>query len=333
VQRTRSPFSDATTASSLVNSPSTADLGGIFPSYAPSVYVGEEDEVGPNISFDFSLSIDERGVSPALSSSHCTVAAVTRSTPPFSEQASSSSSSRQQSVVQASVPGSFAYGIDQKATREDEEAGHHFPQPIMNVNRSTSDAAQATGNADVDLRRSNTRALKRSHSEVATGSAPARLTIPLPDVEYFQPEDEKRRKFLAIAPAPAPSPTSASASTPTPTPSPAPTFPSSASVSTPASGRSQRRPGNRRRGGGTTRSTGKNARGKRHPCEYCGKTFSRLQDQQRHSTTSCEASPHRSTVDCPECGAILSRLDAAQRHWRGHENPTCPTPDWVSGRS
>jgi len=38
-------------------------------------------------------------------------------------------------------------------------------------------------------------------------------------------------------------------------------------------------------------------------------------------------------VDCPECGAILSRLDAAQRHWRGHENPTCPTPEWVSSRA
>jgi hypothetical protein len=307
-----------------VNSPSTADLESIFPSYAPSVYVGEEDEVGSNISLDFCLSIGERGVSPAVSSSHCTVP---NSTPLVPEQASSNSSSRRHSVSETSAPGSFAHGIDQKATREDEEAGHHFPQPIINVNGSTSDAA--TGSADVDLRsESNTRVLKRSHSIIATGSAPARLTTPLPDVEYVQLKDDKRRKFLAIAPAPPP--VSASASTPTSTS--ALTFPSpSTSVSTPASERPQRRPGNRRRGGGTTRSTGKNARGKRHPCEFCGKTFSRLQDQQRHSTTSCNASPHRSTVDCPECGSILSRLDAAQRHWRGHENPTCPTPDWVSG--
>lgn len=290
--------------------------------------------MGANISLDFSLSFGERGVSPALSSAHCTVAAVPCSTPPVAEQANSSPSSRQHSVVEASIPESFAHGIDQKATREGEEADDYSPQLIVNVNGFTSDAA--TGNTDVDPSfrgASNIRALKRSRSVVATGTAPARLTIPLPDVEYVQPAEEdnlKRRKFLAIAPAPSPTLASASASSS----ASAPTFPSpSASVPTPASGRPQRRPGNRRRGGGTTRSAGKNARGKRHPCEYCGKTFSRLQDQQRHSTTSCNASPHRSTVDCPECGAILSRLDAAQRHWRGHENPTCPTPDWVSGRS
>ena len=292
--------------------------------------------MGPNISLDFPLSIDERGVSPALSSSQCTVPAVPYSTPPVPEQASFNSSSRRHSAVEASVPESFAHGIHQKAAREDEEAGHHSPQPIMNVNGFTSDVA--TGNANVDLHTaSNTRPLKRRHSVIATGSAPPRLTIPLPDLEHVQPEDDKRRKFLAIAPAPSPTSASASASASTSTTaSPAPIFPSpspSAFIPTPASEKPQRRPGNRRRGGGTTRSTGKNARGKRHPCEYCGKTFSRLQDQQRHSTTSCDASPIRSTVECPECKAILSRLDAAQRHWRGHENPSCPAPEWASGRS
>lgn len=235
------------------------------------------------------------------------------------------------SVVETSAPGSFAHGIVQKATREGEVGHDRVPQQVINLNGSTSDAS--TGNADVDLCSAPiTRVLKRSRSVTAMGSAPARLTAPLPDVESV-PEEDKRRKFLAIAPVP--SPTAASASTPsTPTPAPAPTFPSSpASISTPASGgRPPRRPGNRRRGGGS-KSAGKNPRGKRHPCRYCNKTFSRLQDQQRHSTTACDASPHRSTVDCPECGSILSRLDAAQRHWRGHENPTCPTPEWVSGRS
>lgn len=322
-QRLRSPFSEATTtSSSLVSSPFTADLES-FPSYAPSVYAGEEDEVASNVSLNFDFAIGDR--SSAVSS--CT------STPPVPLQASSISSSRRHSVVETSAPVSFARGIIQKATREDEEVSYdRVPQPIINLNGCASDAS--TGNADVDLRSApNTRVLKRSHSVI--GSAPARLTAPLPDVESVRPEEDKRRKFLAIAPAPAPSPAAASTSTPsTPTSAPAPTFSSlPASISTPASGgRPPRRPGNRRRGGGGT-STGKNARGKRHPCKYCGKTFSRLQDQQRHSTTACDASPHRSTVDCPECGAILSRLDAAQRHWRGHENPTCPTPEWVSGRS
>jgi hypothetical protein len=276
--------------------------------------------VGPN----FPLFIGDRDVSPALPS-YCTVPI---SAPFVPEQASSSSSTHPHSAAETGAPESFAHGIGQKATREDEEAGYHFPQPIsINVNSSTSEAA--TGNADVDLRgsASNTRVLKRTHSVIGIGSAPALLTTPLPDV---QPEDEKRRKFLAIAPAPPPASASASKSTSTPIFAPAPTFPSP--TSTPAStGKPPRRTGKGRRNGGT--SSGKNPRGKRHPCEYCGKTFTRLQDQHRHTTTSCNASPLKSTVDCPECGAILSRLDAAQRHWRNHENPKCETPEWVSSRS
>ncbi len=268
------------------------------------MYVGEEDEAGSNVSLDFSLAIggSDRSVSPALSSPHGTVACYT--TPPVSEQARSSPSSRRHSNVDTSALGPFAHGIDHMATREDM------------VNGSNA----ATGNANVDLRSApNTCVLKRSLSDIAAGSAPARLTNPLPDIEYVQPKEEKRRKFLDIAPAPPPA--SASTSAPTPTPAPAP-----------ASATPQRRPGNRRRGGG---STTKNTRGKRHPCEYCGKTFSRFQDQHRHSTTACDASPHRFTMQCPQCPAILSRKDAAQRHWRGHasEDPTCPAPDWVSSRS
>ena len=300
-----------------MDSPSTADPESNFPN-SPSVYVGEEDEVGLN----FPLSIGDRGVSPALSS-YCTIPSFT---PPVPEQANSSSSTRPHSVEETNAPGSFAHGIDQKATREDEEAGYHFPQPIASVNCSTSEAA--TGNADIDLRNAlNTRVLKRPRSVIEIGSAPARLTIPLPDVQL---EDDERRKFLAIAPAPLPA-SSSSTTISTPISAPAPTFPSpSTPASTPAaSGRPQRRPGNRRRGGG--KGPGKNTR--KHPCEYCGKTFTRLQDQQRHIMTSCNASPHKSTVDCPECGAILSRMDAAQRHWRNHENPTCETPAWVSSRS
>jgi hypothetical protein len=255
------------------------------------VYVGEEDEVGP----DFPLFIDDRP----------------------------------HSVVETTAPGSFAHGIDQKATREDEEAGYHFPsQPIINPNHSTSPSEAATGNADVDLRgsASNTHVLKRTYSAMTIGSAPARLTTPLPDI---QPEEDKRRKFLAILPAPPPAPAHASGSTPTPIFGPAPSFPSPTLKSTPASGKPQRRTGNRRRGGSTS-STGKNARGKRHPCEYCNQIFTRLQDRDRHIMRSCSASPHKAAVVCPECGAILSRKDAAQRHYRNHENPKCATPEWVS---
>ena len=266
---------------------------------------------------NFPLSIDSRGVSPALSL-YC---AIPSSAPPVPEQAVGSPFTHPLSVVETSAS---KHGIDQKAKQEhDEEAARPFPQPIISAKRCNSEAA--TGNADVALRSApNPRVLKRTHSAIgiASGSAPARLTIPLPDV---QPEEDKRRKFQAIAPAPPPTSTSVSASTPVS--APAPTFPSTP-VSTPAPGKPQRRSGNRRRGGGT----GKNSRVK-HPCKYCPKTFTRLQDQQRHITTSCNASPEKKTVPCPECGSILSRVDAAQRHWRSHANPKCETPEWVSSRT
>jgi hypothetical protein len=268
-----------------------ADLEGVFPSHAPSVYVGEEDEVVQN----FFLPIGDRP----------------------------------HSVVETSAPVSFAYGIVQKAPREDEEVSYHFPQPATIASCLLQ---AATGNTDVDLRGSSSspRVLKRTHSAMETCSAPARLTTSLPDV---QPEEDKRRKFLAILPAPPPA--SASGSTPTATPifAPAPNFKFAppTSKSTPASGKQQRRTGNRRRGRGSS-SIGKNAQKKRFPCEYCHRTFTRLQDQQRHSTASCIASPNKATIECPECHSILSRMDAAQRHWRSHENPQCETPEWVSSR-
>jgi len=88
----------------------------------------------------------------------------------------------------------------------------------------------------------------------------------------------------------------------------------------PSSAPAPRRP--RRRGGGAMRV-------KRTPCPYCTKSFSRVQDAQRHITTSCAVSPEKTGVECPECGSVLSRLDAAQRHWRGHESPTCEPPEWA----
>jgi hypothetical protein len=324
----------------------TADLESIPQSHTPFVFGSDEEETGSIFSFDLSTSTSDGGASPALSSSQIPVA----HTPPISgQQARSSSSFRRHSIVETSAP-----VISQKTTT------HYVPQPIIKVNGGDGGDA-ATGNADVDLRTmSNVRMLKRSRSAIATtGSAPACLTVPLPDVEqHVQPYQS--RKFLAIAPAPplasrTPSPTPSAPSTSTSTSTlaprvrvPAPAFPSSPSPSpssspspfTPAApepapaGRPRRTTRRRGGGGGTrTRAAAAAGRARRYPCEYCPKTFSRLQDQQRHSTTSCDASPHRETVSCPECGAILSRLDAAQRHWRGHENPSCEPPEWVSGRS
>lgn len=326
----------------------TADLESVSQSYTPFVFGSEEEETGSNFSFELlSTATSDWGISPTLSSSQISVP----NSPPVSEQqARSSSSFRRHSVAETSAP-----VIGQKATP-------YVPQPIIKVNGGDGGNA-ATGNADGVDQSTNVRMLKRSrtsHSTIATtGSAPARLTV-LPDVE----QSYQSRKFLAIAPAPplaarSPSPTPSASSTststlaprvrvpaqayPPPSPSPSPSSPLSpppspftpAALPEPAAAGNPRRTVTRRRGGGgaRTRTGAAGARARpRHPCEYCPKTFSRLQDQQRHSSTSCDASPNRATVDCPECGQILSRLDAAQRHWRGHENPSCEPPEWVSSR-
>lgn len=286
----------------MLDSPLTVDLESMPPSYPPLVYVSEEGEPGPNHSLDFSTTGSAR------------------------------------------VDALQGLAIDQEAKPKNEEA-ICVPQPIIRVNGGD---ATTTGNADGDRGSSvsEDRMRKRSRSDFETPPTPALLTVSLPGIGKEEPGDEYVScKFLAIAPAPPPaSPTdssaSSSASTPTLTPAPimpvrapapASPAPSSASAfaSASASGRKPRRTNNRRRaGGGAAASRAK----RRYQCEYCPKTFSRQQDQERHSTTSCDASPHRSTVNCPECGAILSRRDAAQRHWRGHENPSCAPPEWVSGR-
>lgn len=154
----------------------------------------------------------------------------------------------------------------------------------------------------------------RPFAAVTATSAPALLTIPLPAVEstpYTATNDASLthddNNNQPTAPTSTPTSTSTSAA------------PSSSSSSAPAP--APRR--TRRRGGGATRA-------KRTQCEYCSKSFSRVQDAQRHVATSCAASPDRTGIECPACDSVLSRLDAAQRHWRGkHENSTCEPPEWA----
>jgi hypothetical protein len=149
---------------------------------------------------------------------------------------------------------------------------------------------------------------RRSINEVTSASAPALFPIPLPNVDLADngsPNQEGgQEEFLNISPR---------------------------SVSTTPAINTQRR--NNNLNGGSRRRTTTGAtnakRSKRTPCDFCGKTFTRVQDAQRHMTTSCAASPEKVGVECPQCNSVLSRLDAAQRHWRGHENPTCPTPSWM----
>ncbi|KAI0265611.1 hypothetical protein BC834DRAFT_969992 [Gloeopeniophorella convolvens] len=144
------------------------------------------------------------------------------------------------------------------------------------------------------------RNFKRRRSIIAPTSAPACLSIPLPAI------DPPPQAIYEAA-------ESSSATVP-------------GSQIAPATGKPP--PKARRRAGGSTK-----ARVKRTGCEFCGKTFTRLQDAYRHAQMSCKDNPAKEGgIECPECGSVLSRLDAAQRHWRGHENPRAPVPEWV-GRS
>ena len=156
-------------------------------------------------------------------------------------------------------------------------------------------------------------------------SAPARFTVPLPlvlthekndcDVDYDDGSSSisSGSQLLAVS-TPASTSTSlvrspAPTSTPSPSPAPAPAL----------------QKGRRRAGTNGARAR----RVPRTKCDYCPKTFSRMQDAQRHAAASCPDNPYRSGVRCPECGEVLSRQDSAQRHWRGHENPQCEPPEWA----
>lgn len=136
---------------------------------------------------------------------------------------------------------------------------------------------------------SNVRASKHRRSVTTPTSAPACLTVPLPHSEHARDDTDN----ASI---------------------------NSDKISTTTT-QQRRRAGNRRAGAAR--------RVKRTPCEFCTKTFSRMQDAQRHMATTCTANPDKTGVECPECHSVLSRLDAAQRHWRGHENPTCEPPAWA----
>jgi len=186
---------------------------------------------------------------------------------------------------------------------------------------------------------------KRRRGVIAKAtSAPARITA-LPNVEpqaapakNEYDDDDDGRSSISVSSSSYYCPSRQSLAPPTPGSATSPTLSSasspasaSASASPPAPAPAPRR--SRKRAGGSSRSTAGRAR--RTACDHCGKTFSRLQDAQRHATTSCPDNPDREGVECPEpeCGSVLSRLDAAQRHWRGHKDPKCEPPSWAIARA
>ena len=155
---------------------------------------------------------------------------------------------------------------------------------------------------------------------VKATSAPARFTVPLPDVEHAHENCDDDDGSSTVSS----SNSTQSLTLSTPLSTSASLFPSPAPASKPALPASRRGP--RRRGASSRRA----GRAPRTQCEYCPKDFSRAQDAQRHATMSCPENPNREGVRCPECGEVLSRIDSAQRHWRNHKNPQCEPPTWVN---
>ncbi|KAI0299491.1 hypothetical protein BC826DRAFT_34644 [Russula brevipes] len=291
-----SPSSD--NASFGFVSPFSGDLESISPRPPNTVDLSDEEDTTSDFSQEISSTMSEDGAS-SDGSQHAQVQ-------PYPVSASATGTFRRHSVGEASAP--LARAIGQKTKRGDNEGGDSYGQ---NANLDTEASGRGV-NVNQHLL-SGVRASKRMRSVTAATSAPPRLPIPLPDVERTpsdpaasgSADEGDNSATLLHAPAPvflAPSPSPSSARSPTPAPG-------------------QRNRGRRR--GGT-------ARAKRTPCNFCPKTFSRMQDAQRHMDTSCMQNPEKQGVQCPECGAVLSRLDAAQRHWRGHENPSCEAPEWAN---
>lgn len=183
-------------------------------------------------------------------------------------------------------------------------------------------------NAGIDQNQHNisdVRASKRICPYVTATSAPALMTVPLPTVDPAQKDittDTASRKHEDDSSNSTSSPV---ARHPTPISASSTSTTTTASTSAPAHAAPPARAARR-----TRRKAGAATRPKRTQCVYCHKTFTRVQDADRHIATSCSASPEKKGVECPECGAVLSRNDAAMRHWRGaHENSTCEPPEWA----
>jgi uncharacterized Zn-finger protein len=201
----------------------------------------------------------------------------------------------------------LGYAAAQKAKRAVSENGDYVQK--MDINGDSHDD-------DVGVHQNivfDVRAPKRLRPVATPTSAPALLT-PLPVVSHAPEESNADSSSIdedRTSPAPVP----------TPTPTTTTRRPASTRTTASSSGSGSAHRRSRKRTGPT--------RTKRTQCQYCNKTFSRVQDAQRHIATSCAASPDKAGVECPECGSVLSRLDAAQRHWRGHENPGCEAPEWA----
>ncbi|KAI9442902.1 hypothetical protein H4582DRAFT_1921000 [Lactarius indigo] len=299
--------------------PLTVNLATISPPPVGVFDLSQEDTTTTASSCDISLGFSTPASDGAISPTSFSFSpSVRQQQNPFglSTDATTAVSFGRHSVRAASAPAPAPRVVGMKTKRDGDDDDLNY------VGDSFFPAAATTDTADAHTSK---RMRADGGTIVKATSAPARFTVPLPNVEKNDCDDDDSVSSgsggLSQSLAPL-TPTSASTSSySTSLPSPVP-------ASTPAA--APRRA--RRRAGTKGGSGGRAARVRRTKCEFCPKTFSRAQDAQRHAAASCAENPGKAGVPCPECGEVLSREDSAKRHWRGHENPQCETPEWAHSR-
>ncbi|KAH9073554.1 hypothetical protein EDB83DRAFT_2672875 [Lactarius deliciosus] len=309
------------------NTPLTVNLASISPPPIGVFDLSQEDTTTTasscGISLGFSTPASDEAISPA-SFSFSPGAQQQQNPFGLSTDAAGPISFRRHSIGATSAPPPRVVGM--KAKRDDDndsDSDNHHRYDFTYVDGSFYPAV-AAATADTADAHTSKRMRADGGAIVKATSAPARFTVPLPNVEKNDCDDDdddvssSSGSGQSLGPL---TPATGSAS-PALLSSPVP-VPASPSTVAPAPARRARRRA------GTGGSGGRPARAKRTKCEFCPRTFSRAQDAQRHAVASCAENPDREGVRCPECGEVLSRQDSAQRHWRGHENPQCEAPEWA----
>jgi hypothetical protein len=259
--------------------------------------------------FDLSQEEDPSVTSSASSSSSCGLSLDLASDGPLSPSSfsQSQSPSAQQNIFTDAL--SFRrHSVGPSSAPEQRTVGHKTKR---DGGDGTADEDEHCDDVDESYSPAHTSKRRRAAGAMMISkatSAPARFIVPLPvivesttlekndvcdDDDASSISSGSQSQSHSLAPL-----------SPTPSLTPAPTPPARK-----ARGRSRRTP--------------------RTKCEFCPKTFSRMQDAERHAKASCPDNPSKAGVPCPECGEVLSRQDSAQRHWRGHEKPECEPPEWA----
>ncbi|KAH9046678.1 hypothetical protein EDB84DRAFT_1575702 [Lactarius hengduanensis] len=297
------------------NTPLTVNLASISPPPVGVTDLSQDEDTTTTasscgISLGFSTPASDGAISPASFS----FSPGQQNPFELSPDAAGPFSFHPHSIRATSAPPPRVVGMKTKRDGADDD-DHHYDYNYV-------DGSSFPATADTADAHTSKRMRADGGAIVKATSAPARCTVPLPNVEKNDCDDDDGKSSVSVSSG------SSSQSLAPFTPATGSTSTASASTSPVVPAPAPRR-ARRRAGTGGSGSGGRAARARRTKCDFCPRTFSRAQDAQRHAVASCAENPGKAGVRCPECGEVLSRLDSAQRHWRGHENPQCEAPEWV----